>query len=404
MNYSLRKNDIEKMLEYIYLIVFAVYMGIAFLGSTMFEITWPTYIHKDLRAILLIVILLRIGYGNQYTIRDILMVAVIGIICVLFINRKGYEDICNIFLLVIGAKGISFKKIIQVYFFVSVMLLCITIYAAISGNIENLVYYQAGRRRRIAMGIVYPTNFSAHVFFISLCYLYIRREKISYVELGGIAIIGIVTYWLSDARLDFVCTFLAVGIFGYNKWRYGKGERIKQRYEINKIWSMLLALSPVLCASFMIVISTYYSVDNKFMVLLNKILNNRFIQSHKAIDLYGFSLWGQSIPSQGYGGDAELPTRYFFLDSSYVSILMRYGSLVLLCVLIIMICISFKARREQDNIMLWLIAIVSVQCMIEHHLMSAAYNPFLWAALANMKESGQSVNIRKFVRVKGKCS
>lgn len=376
-------NGIIPLLDNIYLIFFALFIAMAFLNTTTFEIEWPVYLYNDLRALLFVVILLRIGYGCTYSKKEIIFIGIIGIVFFLCINRKGYDEFKNMFLLILGAKDIPLKKIIRVYFIVSASLLIITMFAALMGRIDNLFYYQGSRRRRIAMGIIYPTDFSAHVFFIILCYVFLRRENILYIELLGVFIAGLVVYWLTDARLNTVCILLISLVFTFHKWISNKSKKQGKIYKRNSLFSLFLALTPVFAATFMIILSAFYDSENKVMNFLNKIINNRFSQSHKAIKIYGFSLLGQSIPMQGYGGTTELPKHYFYLDSSYINIIMRYGILLLMCVLLIWIVISFRAREQNDLILLWIVTLISLQCMIEHHMIEIAYNPFIWGVLAD---------------------
>ena len=99
----------------------------------------------------------------------------------------------------------------------------------------------------------------------------------------------------------------------------------------------------------------------------------------------------------GNGGTTKESANYFFLDCSYIKIALEYGILLLGIVLIIYCMIGFRARLEQDWVLLWILAIVAVQCMIEHHMLDISYNPFLWALFADtaIKELSSGFMIRK---------
>ena len=87
---------------------------------------------------------------------------------------------------------------------------------------------------------------------------------------------------------------------------------------------------------------------------------------------------------QGNGGTVETQTNYFFLDSSYLFILLQYGILIFALILIIILFINYRAQINRDYILIIAVGIMAVQCMVEHHLMDVAYNPFLWAAFAEL--------------------
>ena len=148
-----------------------------------------------------------------------------------------------------------------------------------------------------------------------------------------------------------------------------------------------LALSTLICCIVMTGLSLIYSHDNALSVWMDGVLNRRLQFGKKGIDIYGFSLWGKYIPQRGMGGVRGKVEFYYFLDSSYLSIALKYGLMVLGAILLIWLCIGLKAKRDQDIVLLLLLAIISVQCMVEHHMIEVAYNPFLMALFANLERN-----------------
>ena len=152
---------------------------------------------------------------------------------------------------------------------------------------------------------------------------------------------------------------------------------------MHKALAYLLALSPTICAAVMILLSMFYSSQNRILSMLNSMLNNRIYYSHKGMELYGIPLWGQYVPMRGNGGTTEVIRNYFFLDSSYISILLQFGVLTLVTILICWCLISFKAVRYKNWGLLLAVALIAAQCMVEHHMMAIVYNPFFMAVLAD---------------------
>lgn len=396
MKTAIKTEGINKILEILYLLILSAFLFWAILNTTRFQIVWPEYFYADLKAILLLYLILKVGFLKSYSKQHLILILIIGAVMLFNVNRNGYEELEVLLLLIIGAKDIEFRKIVKTYFAVMLALLLFTVASALMGKVENLVYLQEGRRSRMSLGIGYPTDFSAYIFYGVLSYIYIRGTKIKYAELLGSMLLGIGVYWITDARLNTICTLATVFIFIYMKWRCDGAKKSGKEYCMSKVWSFLLALAPVLCGTFMIVFSILYSSGSAVTNFLDRVLNYRLYQGNKAIDIYGFTLWGQYIPMQGYGGTTEVPKHYFFLDSSYLNIVMQYGLLVLGVVLLIWITVSFKARSESDWVLLWIVAIFSVQCMVEHHMLEIAYNPFLWALLANVALSKKQTDFRIF--------
>lgn len=384
------RERISGLLENLYLLIGALLIAYAFLNTTTFQIEWPLYLYVSLRDLLIILILLRIGFSERYTKKELLICALVAFVFLFAAHRGEYDYLLSPLLFIVGAKGISWRKILKVFLFTTASLLLVAMISALTGRIENLVYLQEGRRPRMAFGIGYPTDFSAHVFYTVVVYAFLRYEKIKYIEIGVIAVIGLMVYWACDARLNTVCILAAAVILFYHKWRLSMAKKKNKSYEMNSLWSMLLASAAPLSALFIIVCSWFYASENQLLYLLNSVLNHRISQAKRAMDIYGLSIWGQTIKEQGYGGTTKLPEYYFYLDSSYVSILMRNGMMVLGCVLLVFVLIGFKARRERDWLFLWILALVSVQCMVEHHLLEISYVPFLWALFADTEKRGTS--------------
>lgn len=377
------EDSIKKLLEIAYLAVFSGLLIYGFLNTTMFQIQWSENFLSYMRILLIACILLRMCYGERYSIWEMIICAGIFVIFAVVFKRNGFDEVLNAALLIIGARGISFKKIVKIYFVISFLLLLITVTAALTGHIENLVYMQEGRNIRIAFGCNYPTDFSAHILYLALAYAYLRKEKITYIELLMIGGLGAFVYIFCQARLNSICLGIIMFVFGgYKLWckKCTRKKRIAFGWKISAVLSAI----PILCAGGMILCSMLFSSNNKFWVLLDKALSYRLRLGKKGIDLYGFSYLGQWIPMQGNGGTVKEQANYFFLDSSYLYVLLQYGVLVLTIILGIMLIINYRAYLNQDFVLMLALCVVAVQCMVEHHLMDMAYNPFLWAVLADM--------------------
>ena len=376
----MKRKNTEDILEILYLLAFAVYIGFFFLGTTMFQIEWPNFFYTDLRAVITALILVRAAYSKQYKIWEVAVILGLYILFSMASSRNGYEEYMYLLILIIGARGISFKKLIKVYAAVTAVLLIITIAAALSGYIENLTYYQEGRRTRYAFGINYPTDFSAILFYLILAWFYIRGKKLKYIELGIAGLLGIFVYWFCDARMNTICIIGASLVFAVHKFFSKKAEKKQKEYRICKPISMLLILSGILCSLVMTGLTMLYSPNNPIIAFIDNALSSRLRLGHKGIDIYGFTLWGQNIPMIGLGSTTKDVDLYFFLDSSYIYNLLQFGLLIAVLLLAAWTMISGKAYIKKEWELLLILAIIAVQCMVEHHMVSVAFNPF-WMAL-----------------------
>lgn len=379
-----KESNIESILEGAYFIAFIMCIAFSFLNTTTLEIEWPSLFFENIRTFMIALILVRVGYSKRYSRSESILVLTLCILFCFAAKRNGYEELVNYLILILGAKGISFKRIIKVYFVTVTVLFAYTIVSALLGWTENLIYNREGRRQSIAFGIVYPTDFSAHVFYWMLTYFYLRSEKLRYIELGLAAMLGFAVYWFCDARMNMFCIFGAAAVFAVHKTVKGRKEKSGKTYEMNELFSSLLVLSATISAIIMISLTLFYNSGNKTLVFLDNLLSNRLRLGHKGISVYNFTLWGRYIPMKGLGGLTESAKYYFFLDSSYLYIALQYGLIILGTILLISMLIGIKAKNKRDWTLLLIMGMVAVQCMVEHHFLEPAYNPFFWALFAEL--------------------
>lgn len=376
----------EDILELLYLFAFILYIGFFFLGNTMFQIDWPQFFYSDLRTFITGIILVRAACSKQYKTWEAVTVLGLYLLFSMAYARNGYGEYMYLLVLVIGAKGISLKKLIKIYAAVTAVLLLITIGAALSGYIDNLTYYQEGRRTRYAFGANYPTDFSAMIFYLLLAWFYIRGKSLKYIEIGFACFLGVFVYWFCDARLNTICILGTCLLFAGHKIFMARAEKKQKGYQIAKPVSILLILSGILCGILMTGLTILYTPNNPVINFIDNALSSRLRLGHKGIEIFGFTFWGQNIPMIGLGSTTKDVDFYFFLDSSYIYNLLQFGLMIALLLLAVWTVVAGKAYVYRQWELLLILAVISVQCMVEHHMVSVAFNPFWMVLLADFSE------------------
>lgn len=120
---------------------------------------------------------------------------------------------------------------------------------------------------------------------------------------------------------------------------------------------------------------------------------NRLSLGKETFDRYDIQIWGQDIPMRGNGGTAEAVTDYFFIDSSYVNILMRLGLIVFILVMLIISIIMI--RNLNHPYMLLAMVIICVHSVMEHHMIEVYYDVFLMLPFAKFEvKEGKRIRLR----------
>lgn len=282
--------------------------------------------------------------------------------------------IVTLVVFVIGARNISFNKILKVYYTVASITLLIIMIAAFAGIIANFTFYR-GNIIRHSFGILYPTDFASHVLSIILAYYCVNYRKLTWVEYIVTIVISYLLYYFCNSRLT--CLTLIIMIFVFLLAKQASLGNRNARVFLSFCWGGI----PVLCY-LEVSLSYIYTNSNYLLVKINHALSNRLSLGRRAIQKYGISLFGQNVQERGWGKGIHAATstsNYFFIDSSYLRFLIIYGVIIGLIVLYWMIKISIDSFRIQEYGICAAILIVAISAFVEQHLFEVSYNPFILA-------------------------
>lgn len=315
-----------------------------------------------------------------YTLKEIFIYGGLMICVFVVYLNSGYLDPFLWLFLIIGCKDISFEKILKVYLVLTGVIVFVAFCAATLGVIENL-RYESGRGVRIAFGSVYVTDFAAHIFYMILVYCYLEAERLKICHYIGIVVIAGTVYYFCKTRLDSICILMVAIIFGLNHWFMRptyKKKKLQRIWKKGWKWGGIFAM-PVL-AILSIIATAFYSQNNYFLNIINQVISGRLSLGKTGLEKYGIDLFGQAVEMIGAGGTTEFPSDYFFIDCSYVHVLLRYGVIFTIILLAIYIVCSYK--NKHDIYFLFAILLLAINSVIAHHILDLAYNPFACVLLA----------------------
>ncbi len=389
-----RKNRIRAG-EIVYLAVFAVLLFYTFLTTTMFQYQgyWPENLDRKLGMIGAIAVGIQMletylrADTQEFSEKSRKKRTAGTFICLFFISWTMVYSwltypqgmLFPIAMLIAGSAFVNFRNVLKVYLCVEVPMTVITIAASLSGVIENLTYHQKshGYTTRMAFGFIYPTDFCAHLLFIALALVWLRGRKITILEIGLIVVEAVISYVFCYARTTTALLgLLLIGIV-IQKLRRKKAEKKSG----NGIWR---GLSWVYCfwitplvAVFSLAGSYFFSTDFGLLNKINAVMTGRLRYGQIGIQRYGIRPWGTYVEMHGAGMSSEKPANYFFLDNSYVAILVELGFMVLLGIVLLMILSFLSEWKKRSAMHILILTIIILTCIMEQHLTELWYNPFL---------------------------
>lgn len=403
------KSDIGRISEGMYFFMFILLTIYTILTMVCLDIVWENIgeavpaVHFlimkfiiEPEQMLLILVVIRHVFSENYNWKELLAAAVIYMCASHAVKINGYKETLTVVLLMLGARGISLKKIIKVYFMAAAAVVFGVVAASQIGLIENLVYRQSGRNLRMAFGFTYPTRFAAHIFYLILWYWYLRDEKLTYRETLIPVCAGVFLWFFCEARLSSISLMILSFVMIYNIFQRKKALKDRVEYEMNPYFAQLLAASVVFLTSLILLLSALYSPDRQILKMLNGVLSSRLYLGKKAIDIFGFQIWGRWIRLAGNGGYLTRNSRYFYIDSAFLRFGIQYGLVMMSIFLVLFNQIGTQAKKHKKWVLLWIMLFAGIHGMFEPHIINIAYSPLIFAAFADIqKESAGHVGFKR---------
>ena len=185
-----------------------------------------------------------------------------------FTKGANLLQICLVnFLLVFGAKDISYRRIIKTYLIVGGLFCAITVMASLLGVVENIsdtdinraeeVVGAADNINRYCFGYGWSTNMANHVFFIVLTYFTYVNRPLDFKEIAVSLGVLVFVWYYTGSRLSAVLIFLIILFSLY----------CRKKKKISLLYTKFVMYGLSLSIPFFIILSCYvtYVYDSSDM-------------------------------------------------------------------------------------------------------------------------------------------
>lgn len=384
-----KTNSFKKLLSkqisgtQIYLASLVFYLFFSFLRNTTFNPYVGSHIFNLASYLVVAILIFKVIFYDVHTKWSFLAILLI-LVAVVSWRFSTSNLILVMVSFIVAARDVPFRQIIKCYFYVTLILLLSVICFSQLGIIKDLVFVVQGRAVRYSLGIVYPTDLAAHVLYLVLAHAYLNYRSLNWKYYGSYAVIAVGLKLVTDARLSVLCIVLTILILIISKSAEAPQHRIT-RFLLCSYWSVI----PIL--AFISFSGTYFFDNtNQLYYKVNHALSGRLSYGSMAIHRYPITLFGQKVVENGLGGNKGMAifrnsnAGYFYIDSSYLRLIIIYGIIATIVILAIMIATSLKGIFDYDYALTAIILVVTLSCFVEQHLLELSYNPFLLALFANL--------------------
>ena len=313
-------------------------------------------------------------------VRFVIPETILGIIMFLTCYNSGFVHVAMLYVFIVGARNVDFRRIAKMIIITGVTLLIISTVFSQLGIVEDLVYTVGSPRPRHSFGIGYPTDYAAYWFFLAILYFWYRKGRLKIHE--GVILIAIAAYvfYFCGAKTDTAC-IIGIVIFSVIL-TLDKKMKLSRGIANISAWAM-----PVLSVITFLLVLTYTKEGLGSLLSENfNTLDSRFRIGNKVLMKYGVTIFGNRVPMWGFGGNTELVSDddYTFVDISYVRILIRFGIPALLIVLLCTTYFILKRIKKNDYATPMAFLLIALNCVIAHHLLDFSYNILLLILLSDL--------------------
>lgn len=364
--------------ELLFMLAWGIYISFYFLWTTYFtlQLDWYGTVIKLVKAGVCVVLLLKLYYDlfvtkavyRPHNVFAIIAYCLLAAAVLLF----GYlKSVFVVFLFIFSAANVSLRRLVRFTMILESALLAVTVSAALIGLITNQV--ERGDRVRYFLGFDWMTTPVNYFYHIVLMWLALKRGKVRAYEIVIIMVLNVFFFKMTDTRAGFllITMLLAASVF-MNLWKKPLFNTFIMKYG----FIISFPLLAVLC----ILVSAKFDASVGWMNSLNIALSSRLDLGLTGIEKYGFPLFGAQLKYVSYG-DIQLGlydlSEYFFIDCSYLSIMLGYGVIMLALICIGFSAIQYRSVKSNNKYLCLALLFLAIHSMTDPQLFDIVYDPFL---------------------------
>lgn len=363
---TIKKTDLP---ELIVIGLFCVYVALSVLSST--ALTNVVSVGSIMRVINLInLVFLTLNLVNLKTVSIkhlFILVLFFAIGTVVAMVSEKETQIFVPLLFIINGLFLRDGKLVRCYLYVVASICIITILLNIIGLYPNDALVE-NRGVRYYLGFTYTTYASNFFLHLYIGYISIKKKSISILETIAVLVINQILFMLTDTKAVYMLVYFSV----LSLWIIRIFNKIPQSYlfKTAAYYSM-----PIL--SILIIILTVSYKQTYYYTKLDKILAGRIKLGNQGIKEYGFSLFGNATQWETGRQGIERSGDYFFVDSSYLNIMLTFGLIALAFIVIGFMILSIRAYQVKNYYLCFAIMLLAIHAFTDPQLFELRYNPLL---------------------------
>ena len=375
----LTKRKPAEILEWLFLGTSGIYLLCQCIYNSTYVIPAYSFPNRQqfayVLALVAIPVLLKAWLNREWSIRILFLTVTAGVCFLAY--RTGRElFLLMIPLMIIGAAGMDYRRVLRMFILVVGSFLLVTVLSAFTGVIPNLVYVRGGMLRS-SWGIAYPTDFASMVLYLVMM-IWLAWDGLSdlFAVLGTICTFGVARF-ITESRTCMLCSILLLCFVLLRLLLRYLDRKTDGFGKLGKVLQLFLAFSFVFFAAVFFFALMLFAGGSGAGITLDRLLSHRLMLTLEIFRDQGLHPFGSNYSPVGLGGSVIQPENYYFLDSSYPLLLIRYGWVLFLTMTALWTGMGIKACRAGDRKLLFVMTVIAFHALSEHHFLDVQYNILL---------------------------
>lgn len=277
-----------------------------------------------------------------------------------------------------AGKNTNIKKIINILFKAQIISVLGIVAMAVIGLLPLEATNKSATGELVyAFGFPHANTFASKITQIIMLFIAKNNRKFNPKYFVYIAVVLIVTYYLTKCRSAvLIATALVLLILINNKTYYNE-KKIKRNKFLGRTMKFMKYIAFIVAA-----ICIYLSTASSYSEGLNTLFSGRFNLATIYMNYYKINLWGQPIASYKNNREMLMKTQLYTLDNAYIYLLLGFGVVIFVIFLFAQIKTIAQLARKKQIIYILFFVVYAFWGMSETVMIRASYNFTLFIMIA----------------------
>lgn len=367
----IRKNDIK-------LWCYGISLSFIILQQTAFVLVVPILSATKIIAIGSCFLGFIFDLRENHKIKDVLAFLLFFIlICYGIIVNNVAQDVIFIPCYLYLCRSYAPERVLKIYCFIVMIILITTISSWMFGLLPNEVIY--GRSYLGFRYCTYAPNYLLS-FVIAYCAGYKNKTKPFFWLL--LLLLNTILFIKTQTSSAFFFIIILFFLHHIQKNRTTINSFLEK---IKKPIILLAFISAFFILGLQLLYNSHYTEGT--FVKINELVNTRLKMGKIAMERYKIGPIGQNVQWHTHTSSDETLEEYFYVDSSYLQILIQYGIIPLTAVCLLFAFFIKKVYIDKRYFLLLSAIVLLIHCIFDPQLLSFRYDPLIICAFYSTKNN-----------------